>query len=81
MNEKRLESDREYVKNVVNTLIDGFFNDLKKVNNNLQEKEKLITKLEYGKTLLARAYAIKLGVLITKKHWKKLCQKKGDKSV
>ena len=34
MHKERLESDREYVKKEVNKLIDGFFDDLKKVTNN-----------------------------------------------
>ncbi len=76
MHKERLESDREYVKKEVCKLIDGFFNDLNKVNNTLHEQEKLITNLKYSNTKLARAYAIKLGIVITKKRWKKLCEKK-----
>lgn len=75
MHNTRLESDRDYVKKEVCKLVDGYFDDLKKINNTLYEQEKLITKLEYSNTKLARAYAIKLGILITKRRWEILCEK------
>ena len=76
MNNIRLESDREYVKKSVNKLIDGFFDDVKKVNNELHEAKELITKLELSNTSFARGYATKLGILITKKQWQKICADK-----
>ena len=76
MDEQRLESDRDYVKKEVCKLVDGFFNDLKKVNAKLIDREELIKRLEYKNTRLARAYAIKLGILITKRRWEILCGKK-----
>ena len=49
--------------------IDGFFDDFKKVNDELQDQAKLIKELKFSKTMLARGYAVKLGVLLTKKQW------------
>jgi len=71
MNKTLLECDREYVKEKVNVLVDRFFDDMKVVNNTLHEQEKLIKKLEFSNTMLARGYAIKLGILLTQKQWEK----------
>ena len=62
-----LESDREYVKKEVSKHIDRFFDDFKKALNKLGEQEKLIKRLEYSRTIFARGYAIKLGVLRIRK--------------
>ena len=70
MNEERLSSDREYVKKQVCKLIDLFFDDLIKVNKGLLSQEDLIKRLEFNKTMLARGYAIKLGILLTRKQLK-----------
>ncbi len=67
MNKLLLESDREYVKVQVCKHIDRFFDDYKKAITKLGEQEKLIKKLEYSRTIFARAYAIKLGVLRIRK--------------
>ncbi len=72
MHNERLESDRAYVKKEVNKLIDGFFDDFKKVNNKLKDQEKLIKELDYTKTIFARAYAVKLGILLTRKQFEKM---------
>ncbi len=67
INKTLLESDREYVKEQINKLVDNFFDDLKKANDLLHEQKKLIKRLEFNKTALARGYAIQLGILKTKK--------------
>ncbi len=64
------------LKKEINKLVDGYFNDLKEINEKLQEREKLITRLEFSRTTFAKAYMIKLGILITKKQWNKLCKGK-----
>ena len=81
MNNQLLESDREYVKLKVCLHIDRFFDDFKKVNEELFEQKRYIGKLEYSKRILARAYAVKLGILVTKKQFRKMMkenQKQGE---
>ncbi len=72
MENLRLESDREYVKNQVCKHIDRFFDDLKGITETLAEQKNYISKLKYSQKILARAYAVELGVLVTKKQFEKI---------
>ena len=70
--ETKIESDREFVKFKVCEHIDRFFDDFKHCNIKLMESEKTIEKLEYKRKILARGYAVNIGVLLTRKQFEKL---------
>jgi len=62
-----LETNRSFVKEEVNKHIDRLFDELKKTEKKLIEKDKELFDLKNQFSVLARAYAKKVGVLVTKK--------------
>jgi len=72
MNKMKLSSDRQYIKNKICKYVDLFFDDLSSLNDKVLEQHNIIKNIEFEKTKLARAYAIKLGIVITRKKFKKL---------
>ena len=69
--EQLIESDREFVKKKILLEVDKFFDDFKKYNRNLMEIETQLRTVTYSKMLFARAYAINLGIILTKKQFQK----------
>jgi len=62
MDKLKLELDRDYIKKEVSKHVDRFFDDFKKAVGKLDEQKKLIKELKYSKTMLVRAYCVKLGI-------------------
>ena len=84
MNRLIVEINREYTKNQINKVVDNLFDDLKKMSLKVDSLEKDKKRLEKNKTILARAYCRKIGVIVTQKEYiretkKNKCFCGGDK--
>lgn len=71
MNELTIETNREYTKKQINKIIDELYNDLKKMSLQRDNSEKELKKANEQKVILARAYAKKIGVILTQKQYNK----------
>ncbi len=71
MNKLTIEINREYTKKQVNKIIDNLYNDLKKMSLKRDESEKELKRVNEKKVILAKAYAKKIGVILTQKQYNK----------
>lgn len=69
MNRLLVELNRDYVKKQVNKIIDDLFDDLKKMSLKVASLEKEKKRITENKVILARAYARKIGVILTQKEY------------
>lgn len=69
--EQLIESDREFVKKKVMAEIDKYFDDFKKYNRKLMEIETQLRTVTYQKFIFARAYAVNIGLILTRKQFLK----------
>ncbi|GAI11946.1 unnamed protein product [marine sediment metagenome] len=66
-----VESNREDVKKQVNKIIDNLFDDLKKMSYKIDALEKEKKRINENKVVLAKAYARKIGVILTQREYDK----------
>ena len=71
MNKLAIETNRNYAKKQINIIIDDLFNDLKKMSCKVDSLEKDKKRIRKNKVILAKAYARKIGVILTQKEYNK----------
>lgn len=74
-NNDLLSSNMEYTKKVINSEIDKLYNKLQFAFRTIDIQKERIKHLQFNNVALARAYAKKLGILLTQKQFNRRYKK------
>ena len=76
MNKRTIGINKNYVKKLVITEIDKLFLEIGKMSDEIERLNSDKRRLEKSKSELANAYAREIGVIVTKREFKKLNESK-----
>jgi len=79
MENKVININKEYATKQFKDIISPFCDSLIKKNNLIEQLQIELKLCEKNRVDLARIYAKKLGILITRNKWRKLCKTKLSK--